>query len=197
MFLLLNSNFTRLREFCQQRPHIADARYGSYRPSLAVSRDQMAVYIYRAFLRSTPSPVVIAGPALTSYDPSASGAVGWVELASGSAANPGYAYVAFDAMRLGTTVAYGGTWEVKFELRTAAAPDTAAVGSYTSTVSLSTAAITAVQEAAKASGYPYLVESWDIPGGLAAGSYVLVVSAEDETGTLRESGRRVAFTINP
>ena len=62
-------------------------------------------------------------------------ACGWASTDSASASAPGYAYVSFDAARMGTTLAYGGLWNVTFELRSASAPSTPATGAYTYTYS--------------------------------------------------------------
>jgi hypothetical protein len=170
---------------------------GTYRPANPVTRDAMAVFMYRGFLQAVASPVVLAGPAVTAVNPAAGGRCGWLSAASGPAANPGYAYLGFDGVRLGPALAYGGSWSVKFELRQAASPQTLATGAYTTTVSLPSVALTAAKDLALATGDPYYVVSWDIPAGLTAGSYILVVSVEDETGALQEVARKPAFAIAP
>ena len=170
---------------------------GTYRPTSPVTRDAMTVFMYRGFIQAKDSAVVLAGPAITAVNPTTGGKCGWFSATSGRVADPGYAYVGFDAVRLGTTLAVEGSWDVKFELRQASTPQTPATGAYTSTVSVASAAVTAARDAALASGYPYLVLSWDIPASLAQGSYILVVSAEDETGVMREIARKPPFTIAP
>jgi subtilisin family serine protease len=170
---------------------------GTYRPANPVTRDAMAVFMYRGFVQPAAAAVVLAGPAVTAVNPAAGGSCGWFSRTSGPAADPGYAYVGFDGVRLGTALAYGGSWAVKFELRQASAPQTPATGPYTTTVSISSTAITTARNLALASGNPYYVVSWDLPAGLTAGNYVLVLSAEDETGAMREVARRPGFVISP
>ncbi len=170
---------------------------GTYRPITAVTRDQMAVFVYRAFVQSGGAAVVLAGPAVTAVDPASGGACGWASAASGAVANPGYAYLAFDAVRLDPSLASGGTWDVTLELRQAASPAVPATGSYITTVSLSGSQLTDLRDAAKASGNAHYVVTWALPADLAAGGYLLVVSVEDDTGVVRELARKSAFTITP
>jgi hypothetical protein len=170
---------------------------GTYRPDSPVTRDQMAVYMYRGFMQSRGAAVVLAGPGVTAVNPAAGGPCGWTSTAHGPRADPGFAYVAFDAVRLGVNLAVGGAWEVKFELRLAATPDLPATGSYTTTVSLTDSQVTTIREAARLSGDAYHLVSWDMPAALAPDDYLLVVSVEDDTGTMREVMRRVDLTITP
>ncbi len=170
---------------------------GTYRPSKEVTRDQMAVYVYRAFIQSRASGVILGGPAIAASDPAADDYYGWAAVAGGPASDPGYAYVVFDAARLGAELAHDGSWDIKFELRAAAAPNNPAAGDYTAVCSLSAANIEAARNAALSSGVPYLAVSWDIPSGLAAGDYVLVVSVEDQDGNMNEVNLRPEFTITP
>ena len=170
---------------------------GTYRPITAVTRDQMAVFVYRAFVQSGGAAVVLAGPAVTTVDPASGGTCGWASAATGTAANPGHAYLAFDAIRLDPSLASSGTWDVTLELRQAASPTVPATGSYTTTVSLSGSQITELRDAAKASGNAHYIVSWDLPADLAAGDYLLVVSVEDDSGVVRELARKPAFTITP
>ena len=183
-------------EYCHSHGIVGGYADG-YHPAGNVTRDQMAVFIYRAFLQAQPSMVVLAGPAVTMQNPATSGRCGWAATASASAATPGYAYVSFDAMRLGTALASGGTWPVQFELRNAATPATPATGAYTWTRSLSATDITNAQAAAAVYGNPYWTIASPIPAGLTPGNYVLVVSAGDTNGALRQVTREPAFTINP
>ncbi len=169
----------------------------SYRAENLVNRGQIAAFLYRAFLQGRPSVVVLGGPAITAQNPATGGRCGWASAASGAAANPGFAYVSFDAVRMETSLAYGGAWEVTFELRTAAAPNTPATGAYLTTVSTSAADLGTAITSARASGSPYFTLAWDIPAGLAPGDYVLVVRTEDATGAMTEVARRVSFTIAP
>jgi hypothetical protein len=179
---------------------------GYYRPAWTLTRDQMAVFMYRAFIQATGCAVVLGGPAVTAdsqgeiigsiMNPSSTVNYGWSSAASGAQADPGYAYVCFDAARMDTNLAAGGTWDVTFELRDADTPTTVATGSSTATLSLDSAAIMAAWNAVTtADGVPYLTLTWDIPGGLTAADYILVVSVEDETGTMYELARQPAFEI--
>jgi uncharacterized protein YdaL len=170
---------------------------GLYRPAEQCTRDQMSVFVYRAFIRLRAAAVVLAGPAVTSVDPSAAGYYGWSSASAGRDVGPGYAYVSFDAMRLGEELAAGpnGEWDVTFELRRADSPEDPATGDYAAGVSLTAARIAEAKAAAATSGDPYLTVSWQIPEGLATGDYLLVVSVADETGASHEVARRPAFAI--
>ena len=70
-----------------------------------------------------------------------------------------------------------------------------ASGDYALTTSLEADALSELHEAAVTSGDPYLTFYWDVASGLAAGDYLLVVSASDRYGVLQEVARRPAFTI--
>jgi hypothetical protein len=168
---------------------------GLYHPTWAVTRDQMSVFIYRGFVQSQDSPVVLGGPAFAATDPGDDDHYGWASLTFGPASHPGYAYIMFDALRLGADLAYGGEWDVKFELRTAARPDIPATGAYTALASFTPDDISAAKSAAALTGDPYLTAVWSIPSALAPGTYLLVVSVEDETGTFYETARRPVFVI--
>jgi uncharacterized protein YdaL len=170
---------------------------GLYRPDEDCTRDQMAVFVYRAFVGPRASPVVLAGPAITAVDPAAAGYYGWSSASSGRDVEPGYAYVTFDAMRLGEELAAGpnGEWDIAFELRRADSPTQPASGEYTASMSLTAEQIIAARGAAATSGNPYLTVSWQIPEGLAVGDYLLVVSVEDETGATYQLARTPAFAI--
>ncbi len=169
---------------------------GTYRPVVPVTRDQMAVFVYRAFIQPTGSVVVLAGPAVTAADPATSGVCGWASKASGAAADPGYAYIALDAVRLDTNLTGPDSFsDVFFELRTD--PGTPAVGPYRHAVSLDAATLAAAKAAAMSTGHPHYPLSWDIPAGLAPGSYILVVSVADANDVVREVARKPGFTITP
>ena len=87
----------------------------TYRPTVVVTRDQMAVYVYRAFIQPTGCAVVLAGPDVTDVDPSGVSYVGY----SHQDTDPGYAYVGFDAVRLDTNLATASgptaDWDITFE----------------------------------------------------------------------------------
>ena len=170
---------------------------GRYHPETVVTRDQMAVFVYRAFLQPTDVPVVLGGPAITAVDPVTAGYWGWSSRATGAAADPGNAYVVFDAVRLGPGLADDGSWDVQLEVRSAASPDAPAGGDYTTLLSLSADDLSAARAAAAAGGVPYHAVAWRLPAGLTPGDYVLVISVQDGTGTMRELPRRVSFMITP
>jgi len=159
----------------------------TYQPLWNVTRDQMAVFVYRSAVQPTPSNVVLAGPAVTALNVPAMMYDGWTSVAAGAAANPGNAYVGIDAVR-----ASAAGLTVKFELRNAATPTTPAVGAYTTTVLVGAGAMAGAKAAAAATGIPHMYVSWDIPGGLLAGNYILVVSLDG-----KEALRQPAFTITP
>jgi len=156
---------------------------GTYRPLTAVERDQMAVFLWRAFIMPTGVPVALAGPDTTSAgDPATLPYLGW----SSDGQDPDFAYVAFDAVRLDTNLVFpktpSGTWDVTFELRPGDSPTAAA----SHTISFYAADITKARNAAMTTGDPYLVLSWDLrPLSLPAGTYHLVVMAGDEKGVMR------------
>jgi hypothetical protein len=171
---------------------------GTYRPDVVVTRDQMAVYVYRSFIQPTGVSVALAGPAIKGSAETTNGP--WASAAAGPASDPGYAYVVLDAMRLGPGLAHGDepVWHVQFELRSASAPDTPASGAYVGVATMSASELAAARAAAAASGSPYqAVMQWHLPAGLVAGDYLLVVSAEDADGAMQEFGDRRPFTIAP
>ena len=168
---------------------------GYYHPGWPVARDQMAVFVYRAFLRPAANPVVLAGPAVTPVDPGAVGYLGWSSAGQATTRDPGYAYVAFDAVRLGPGLAAGdnGRWDIEFELRPDSEPSGAPVAS--EALSLTVEEITEARDAALASGDPYLVLYWPIPPALEPNAYRLSVYAEDEAGVMHGIGRQPLLTL--
>jgi hypothetical protein len=169
----------------------------TYRPALSLDRAQMAVFVWRSFIMpSQPgSVVVLAGPAVTAVDVANADYIGYTSAASGPQADPGFAYIGFDAVRLGTGLVFPdtptGTWDVEFELLPAASATPAA----TQLFMVTAAQVLAARDAAFASGDPYVFLVWDIPAGLDAGNYTLLVSAADETGALNEIKRQPNFRI--
>ncbi len=159
---------------------------GTYGPLIPVTRDQMAVFVYRAAIQPSGAVVVLAGPAVTAVDTGAAGYDGWSSADAGAAADPGNAYVGFDAVK-----APSADIDVTFELRNAATPTTAATGAYTADVTITAAEVDAAATAAGASGNPYLYATWDISAGLTPDDYILVVTVNGV-----ELGRKPLFTIN-
>ena len=187
-------------EYCVAHNVVGGYSPTIYEPSWPVTRDQMTVFVYRGFIQPTGTAVVLGGPAVTILDPETAGHYGWVSFDEAPSYEPpeheyswevpGWAYVVFDAARLGTGLAFGGTWDVQFELR---GPETPTP---TYTRSLSAAEIQAAIDAVTTnSGTPYLVMSWDIPTHLTPGDYVLVVSVEDAQGNMTEIARQPALAI--
>jgi hypothetical protein len=169
---------------CVDHAVVAGYLDGNYHGDWTLSRDQLAVFMYRAFIQptGTQNAVVLGGPATTDVDPDTAGYDGW----SSQDVDPGYAYVVFDGLELGPDLDGDAdtNWTVTFDFRDDATPTT--VGT---TVDVDTAA----------SSLPgteqYFVVSTPVPG-LASGDYVLVVLVEDETGAMVEIARTVAFTVS-
>jgi hypothetical protein len=155
---------------------------GYYRPAWTLTRDQMAVFMYRAFIAPTGCAVVLGGPATTDIDPGAATYDGW----SSQDTDPAYAYVLFDAAALDDNLdgSTDGDWTVTFDFRDAATPT---VTGTTVDVDVSTGSIPGTGT--------YFTVSTAVPG-LAAGDYVMVVLVEDETGAMVEIARTVALTIS-
>ena len=160
---------------------------GTYQPDLTITRDQLAVYIWRAFVRDNAKAVVLGGPAITSEDVSAADWAGFQEVGFAEDEDQNWAWVTFDAVRLGTDLAYGGTWDIEFALDGTGTPTSYAI-------SLMPAQITAARDAAIASGEPYYTLWWEIPTGLH-GDFNLVVSVEDENGDMWEVRRQPAYVV--
>lgn len=154
---------------------------GYYRPAWTLTRDQMAVFMYRAFIAPTGTAVVMGGPATTDVDPDAATYDGF----SGQDTDPGYAYVVLWGDTLGANLDgdTNGTIEVQFDFRDAATP---------------TVTGTVVNDGVATASLPlsgYVTVGVAVPG-LASGDYVMVVLVEDETGAMVEIARTVALTIS-
>jgi hypothetical protein len=171
---------------------------GYFRPGVALSRDQMAVFMWRAFIASTGAAVVLGGPDTTDAtgaglaagvnNPGTLNHYGWSDVGT----DPTWAYVAFDALRIDTDLAAGGTWDVTFDFRDAATPTVAGT---TLTLTMNPAAIGAAWTAGRNSGDPYLVLAVAVPA-LGTGDYVLVVHVEDKDGTVYALDRTVSFSLS-
>jgi len=153
-----------------------------YRPTWTLTRDQMAVFMYRAFIQPTGTAVVLGGPDTTDVNPATASYYGW----SGQDTDPGYAYVLFDAAALDDNLDgdASSNWTVTFDFRAAATPT---VTGTTVDVDVSTALIPGTGT--------YFTVSTAVPG-LASGDYVMVVLVEDEAGAMVEIARTVALTIS-
>ena len=94
---------------------------GLYRPGNNVSRDQMAVYAYKAFIGTTTNAVVLGGPGLTNVDLTTIPSYhGW----SGATIDPVWAYLEFDASLVGPSLAGADTWDIEFSFAAIATPTT-------------------------------------------------------------------------
>jgi len=179
-------------EYCVAAEVVKGYSATIYGPTVNVTREQMAIFIWRGFMVSTGVPVVIGGPAATGVepDPAVAGYLGW----SSEQLDPSWAYVALDALRIDANLAVGGTWDITLEVRDAAAPTGAVIAS--TSVNLSTAQISTIWNAAVLSGDPYLIVKWDVSAeSLAAGDYILVALVEDSAGVMQEVGwKRAAGT---
>ncbi|MHC5034921.1 MAG: S-layer homology domain-containing protein, partial [Planctomycetota bacterium] len=142
-----------------------------YYPTWTLTRDQMAVFMYRAFIRPTGAAVVLGGPATTDMNPATATYAGW----SSQDTDPAYAYVLFDERRLDDNLDgdSNSNWEVQFDFRDAATPTTTGT---VVTVNVPVASIPGTGT--------YLTVSIAVPGGLASGDYVMAVLVEDETGAM-------------
>jgi hypothetical protein len=145
---------------------------GNYQPLLTVTRDQMAVFIYRGFVQPTGAIVVLAGPAVTRVDPAPQPWNGWSTIVQAPSSDPGNAYVGFDAVRMLPEMA---PITVTFDLREQGAPSAAA----SADVVITEAEIVAAQASlGTTSGAPYIYAVWDIPTGLPVGDLVLTVTVD-------------------
>ena len=176
-------------EYCVAAEVVTGYSATIYGPTVDVTREQMAIFIWRGFIRPSGSAVVLGGPAMTDVqpDPAVVGYLGWTS----QHADPQYAYVVFDAVRLGANLIYpvtpSGTWDVRFEVRAASDPQGAAVAS--DTKSLDATDIQNAIAAAASNDDPYHVVYWDLSGeALGVGDYILVVLVEDDTGAMHEAG---------
>ncbi len=177
---------------------------GTYGPALATRRDQMATFIWRAFVMPTGAPIVLAGPAVTEVDPEAADYVGYTSVQSVPEGTPLFAYVGFDAVRLGFNLLFPasptgivtptGTWDIQFELFKSAGP-TAPI--FTKLIMLGALEITAARQAALETGDPYWIIAWSIKDDLdlPTGIYTLVTSVADETGDLIQLRREFGFIV--
>ncbi len=177
---------------CVENGVVAGYNDNTYKPTRTVDRAQMAVYMQRAFIAPTCGLMVLGGPSTTDATlaglsdgvniPGAVAYDGWTTVAE----NATYAYVVFDANLLCADAASDGAWEVIFEYRDAAAPTVVVDTRY---FFVSPAQVAAAKAAATTAN-PYLTIADDTTiAGLSEGDYLLVVSAEDGTGTMQEAGR--------
>ena len=163
----------------------------TYRPANAVNRGQMSAFVWRSFMRVDGTPVVLAGPAVSANDPLTTDWIGWTSPPVLGLADPGFAYVGLDAVRLNTNlVGPDDSFDVTFVLYD---PDGVTEASHV--ISLDAAAITAAHDAAMASGDPYLFMSWGLPAVDPAGEYSLKVFVTDENDDTWQAGRTASLYI--
>jgi hypothetical protein len=143
---------------------------GNYQPDEGVNRGQMAVFVWRGFLRDWDSLVVLGGPTISRYAPAtrryAAGSV-----TSAEAGETLHASVLLDAVRLTASAV-----TVRFDLKRVVSEDMfSPAGSFT--VSLDGEQMCIAHNAAAASGSPYLPLAVALPtAGLEPGAYLLVTS---------------------
>jgi hypothetical protein len=179
-------------EYCAANGVVKGYSPTIYGPLVDVTREQMAIFVWRGFMMATGVPVVIGGPAAVGVQPSLASDLGWSSVHT----DPAWGYVALDALRIDWNLAVpdGPTtaWDIVLEVRAASAPTGAAVAS--TRTELSTANISTLWNAARASGVPYLFVELDL-SGLSAGDYILVALVEDSSGVEHEVGwKRAAST---
>ena len=143
---------------------------GTYGCATPVTRAAMSLFVYRAFVQPNPCLIVLAGPGLSAVDPTTVAAG-----VSTKATDPGFAYVAFDAVRMPAA-------DLTVDFAANDGKTTTAIGSATiKAADIATAA---------ASGNPFVYAVVPVTG-LAAGSYTLEVSVGADT-----MSRQPAFTIS-
>ena len=179
-------------EYCAANGVVRGFSPTIYGPLVNVTREQMAIFVWRGFMMATGVPVVIGGPAAVGVQPSLASDLGW----SSKQLDPAWGYVALDALRIDWNLAVvdGPTtaWDIVLEVRAASAPTGAVLAS--THVELTLGQITALWNAAVASGVPYYFVELDL-SGLSAGDYILVALVEDSSGALQEVGwKRAAGT---
>ena len=157
-------------EYCKANHVVGGYDPTHYAPAVEVTRDQMAVFIYRAFLQPNPCVIVLAGPGTTNVD--AFTYDGFSTITQ----NPTGAYVGFDVIRMGDAGPV-----VKFEVKQGAT----VIDS--STVDLGD--VTAKKTAAAASGNPYVYAWYTLPA-LGDGDYTLVTTVDGA-----ELARKVNFSV--
>jgi hypothetical protein len=179
-------------EYCVAAGVVGGYGDGTYRPLVDVTREQMAIFVWRGFMMATGVPVVIGGPAAVGEQPSAASTLGWSSVHT----DPAWGYVALDALRIDWNLAVvdGPTtaWDIVLEVRAASAPTGAVLAS--TRTELTTGQISTLWNAAVLSGVPYLFVALDL-SGLSAGEYILVALVEDSSGVEHEVGwKRAAST---
>jgi len=191
----------------------------TYRPANKVDRASLAVYVWRAFMLTKASAVVLGGPAITDVTIATDGAApavasyyGYSNAGGGFTDGPfltvkkyasalvgpadqNYAYVTFDAVRMATgssiddAVGPNHNLDVTFELRRVAGTTGPATG-LSFTTSVPQAMLASwTGDVLAGNGEPYRNVVWAIPTGLQ-GDFNLVITVE---GT--ELGRQVPYAV--
>ncbi|MFB3879845.1 MAG: S-layer homology domain-containing protein [Armatimonadota bacterium] len=163
---------------------------GFYRPEWEVTRDQMAVFVYRAFIEPHGAVVVLGGPGITwpglsaeVLRPGEAPSYAWSYTNTGPRGNPGTAFVVLDAERLDRSLGEESEFGVTFRLRD---DQGTLVGEQR--VLLGAEAIADARAAvASSGGLPYLTLSWELPhDALEVGFYYLEVGTADGRPVLQE-----------
>ncbi len=158
-----------------------------YHPAVPVTRDQMAVFVQRAFPRRLGTIVILARPAVRATRVSYNGSSGhdnppsnsWAQIHRGPATDPGFAYIGLDIFQMDPTrePLLSEGLRVRFELRSNAGtpvPDTDVQHQVHYTVTAAELASWKTACVAAQSGIPYYWCGWTIPTGLTPGTYTLV-----------------------
>jgi hypothetical protein len=154
---------------------------GTYKPTVEITRDQLAVYCSRAFIEGADAPVVVGGPAVTDVDLLTVPAYhGWTS----TLVDPDWAYVEFDAAAVGPDLAGAGTWDILFEFAPIATPTTIEESAM---VSLDAADLTGLTG-------DYLTVAADIPG-MTPGQKIMYTTVESADGTPIQLSRTVTFEL--
>jgi hypothetical protein len=175
---------------CVQNGVVKGYPDGFYRPQWEVTRDQMAVFVYRAFVEPAAALVVLGGPGITFPGlgeevllPGEAVSYVWPSTNIAPTANPGSAFVVLDAERMGTSLAATDDFGVVFRLT----DDQGAVIAGRTVLLSADAIADARAEVAHSGGLPYLVLSWELPDGtLAPGLYRVEVETVDGRPLTRE-----------
>ncbi len=188
---------------------IASPPGGTFAPLDSVTRSQLAVFVWRAFMREQATAVMIAGPAITGValspevwvtEPAMVAFPTWIGYPQVDTAdgwdNSNIAYVALDAMRLGgdgiAPLPGTDSFVLTMELRDAETPTVPAPAERTFTFPLDDAEIATFAADALDAGNPYLTFYQLLPAATATtsealadpmhGDFVLVTSVTVPSG---------------
>lgn len=130
-------------EVCVDNQIVLGYPNGTFQPARSLTRDQLAVFVWRGFMRDVSNTAVIGGPAFTEEDVASANCVGFPSVDAVTPSGPVDAYVVVDSV-MAATPAGGGASDivVVFELRDAATPTSGAV-LWTDTVTIPAATLNA------------------------------------------------------